>query len=233
MANQNKLKAYVRYDGTGRVIAGGPILQRFKPAVGNWVEINANECCNSIPTTTTTTTQGGGVTPTAWITVIATTGFTTAWDACNGIGSTVVVYTSVSTITAGTYLYSDAALTTLIPYNVGSIAINGLVYDIVNGQINPLGGDGQPCSGITTTTTTTQTQSYPFQGLGSDISIADACNNGTYITLFSSSQTLSSGSPIYTNAELTEPVPYGYVSVAGYGYIVFDNAIYNEEPCNP
>jgi hypothetical protein len=49
MANQNKLKAWVRYDGTGRVIAGGPILQRFKPAVGNWVEINANECCNPSP----------------------------------------------------------------------------------------------------------------------------------------------------------------------------------------
>jgi hypothetical protein len=48
MANNNKLKAYVRYDGTGRVIAGSLILQRFKPAVGNWVEINANECCNEI-----------------------------------------------------------------------------------------------------------------------------------------------------------------------------------------
>jgi hypothetical protein len=56
MANQSKLKAYVRYDGTGRVIAGGPILQRFKPKVGNWVEIDASECCNYVPTTTTTTT---------------------------------------------------------------------------------------------------------------------------------------------------------------------------------
>lgn len=56
MANQNKLKAYVRYDGTGRVIAGGPILQRFKPKVGNWVEIDAKECCNDITTTTTTST---------------------------------------------------------------------------------------------------------------------------------------------------------------------------------
>lgn len=58
MANQSKLKAYVRYDGTGRVIAGGPILQRFKPAVGNWVEINANECCNPSPTLLTDTVPG-------------------------------------------------------------------------------------------------------------------------------------------------------------------------------
>jgi hypothetical protein len=56
MANSNnKLKAYVRYDGTGRVIAGSLILQRFKPKVGNWQEIDANECCN--PTTTTTTSS--------------------------------------------------------------------------------------------------------------------------------------------------------------------------------
>lgn len=50
MANSNnRLKAYVRYDGTGRVIAGSLILQRFKPKVGNWQEIDANECCNPAP----------------------------------------------------------------------------------------------------------------------------------------------------------------------------------------
>jgi hypothetical protein len=50
MANSNnRLKAYVRYDGSGRVIAGSLILQRFKPKVGNWVEIPANECCNVPP----------------------------------------------------------------------------------------------------------------------------------------------------------------------------------------
>ena len=62
MATNNKLKAYVRYDGTGRVIAGSLILQRFKPKVGNWQEIDANECCN--PTTTTTTTTETPVTTT-------------------------------------------------------------------------------------------------------------------------------------------------------------------------
>lgn len=46
--NNNKLKAYVRYDGSGRVLPGGPILQRSKPKVGDWQEIDANECCNYI-----------------------------------------------------------------------------------------------------------------------------------------------------------------------------------------
>jgi len=52
-----KLKAYVRYDGTGRVIPGSLILQRFKPKVGNWQEIDATECCGYVPTTTTTSTS--------------------------------------------------------------------------------------------------------------------------------------------------------------------------------
>jgi hypothetical protein len=56
MANSNnRLKAYVRYDGTGRVISGSLILQRFKPQVGNWQEIDANECCNPAPTLITDT----------------------------------------------------------------------------------------------------------------------------------------------------------------------------------
>jgi hypothetical protein len=69
MANSNnKLKAYVRYDGTGRVIAGSLILQRFKPKVGDWQEIDANECCN--PTTTTTTSSTSTSTTTTTTTVV-------------------------------------------------------------------------------------------------------------------------------------------------------------------
>jgi len=55
--NNNKLKAFVRFDGTGRIISGSLILNRFKPKVGNYVEINAEECCNYVPTTTTTTSE--------------------------------------------------------------------------------------------------------------------------------------------------------------------------------
>ena len=56
MAKNNNLKAYVRYDGTGRIIPSSLIVQAFKPKVGNYVEIDAKECCNYVPTTTTTTT---------------------------------------------------------------------------------------------------------------------------------------------------------------------------------
>lgn len=68
-----KLKAYVRFDGTGRVIAGSLILQRFKPKDGNWKEINATQCCSDITTTTTTTTVPPTTTTTTTVTPTTTT----------------------------------------------------------------------------------------------------------------------------------------------------------------
>lgn len=63
MSNKRDLKAYVRFDGSGRVVAGSLILRQNKPKVGKWQEIVAYECCNfttttttTIPVTTTTTT---------------------------------------------------------------------------------------------------------------------------------------------------------------------------------
>lgn len=55
-SNQN-LKAYVRYDGSNRVVAGSLIFRRSKPTVGRWHEISITECCEYIPTTTTTTSS--------------------------------------------------------------------------------------------------------------------------------------------------------------------------------
>ena len=52
--NSRPLKAFVRFDGSGRIVAGSLILRKNKPKVGKWKEIPAYECCN--PTTTTTTT---------------------------------------------------------------------------------------------------------------------------------------------------------------------------------
>lgn len=45
-SNNRDLKAYVRYDGSGRVVAGSLILRRNKPKVGNWHEVQGYECCN-------------------------------------------------------------------------------------------------------------------------------------------------------------------------------------------
>jgi len=58
--NKRPLKAYVRFDGSGRVVAGSLVLRRNKPKVGNWQEIVAYECCNSTTTTTTQAPLPGG-----------------------------------------------------------------------------------------------------------------------------------------------------------------------------
>lgn len=58
MAQLDKnLRAFVRFDGSGRIVASSLILRKRKPKVGKWKEIPANECCNYVPTTTTTTTS--------------------------------------------------------------------------------------------------------------------------------------------------------------------------------
>lgn len=56
MSNKRDLKAFVRFDGSGRIVAGSLILRKKKPKVGKWHEIQAYECCNYVPTTTTSTT---------------------------------------------------------------------------------------------------------------------------------------------------------------------------------
>jgi len=44
--NKRDLKAYSRFDGTGRIVPGSTVLRRQKPKVGNWKEVQAYECCN-------------------------------------------------------------------------------------------------------------------------------------------------------------------------------------------
>ena len=69
--NRKDLKAYVRYDGSGRVVSSSLVLRRQKPKVGNWVEIPAYECCN--PTTTTTTSTSSTTTTTTTVAPTTTT----------------------------------------------------------------------------------------------------------------------------------------------------------------
>ena len=56
MAIQRNLKAFVRFDGSGRVVAGSLILRKQKPKVGNWQQIQGYECCNGATLTTTVAT---------------------------------------------------------------------------------------------------------------------------------------------------------------------------------
>lgn len=46
MSTIKKLKAFVRFDGSGRVVPGSLILRKNKPKVGRWQEITSYECCD-------------------------------------------------------------------------------------------------------------------------------------------------------------------------------------------
>lgn len=220
MANQSKLKAWVRYDGTGRVISGGPIFQVNKPKVGNWKQIDANLCCNSVPTTTTTTTAGGGVTPTAWVGYLSTS----TYNSCNEIGgSTTVLYTSTPTIEIGTFFYVDAALTQVYPGTLSPFKIGTSAYSIYGFGQGPLIGSVSyiwNCNNfpITTSTTTTQAPTLSFIGRGGATS-NDACNgsNETFYTTGPLEYGIypQSGNVIYFDQALTQLVTYSYISNPG------------------
>jgi len=51
--NKRDLKAYSRFDGTGRIVPGSTVLRRNKPKVGKWKEVPAYECCNDVTLTFT------------------------------------------------------------------------------------------------------------------------------------------------------------------------------------
>lgn len=51
--NKRPLKAYVRFDGSGRVVSSSLILRKDKPKVGKWKEIEGYECCNDVTLTFT------------------------------------------------------------------------------------------------------------------------------------------------------------------------------------
>jgi hypothetical protein len=145
MSNKRDLRAFVRFDGSGRIVAGSLILRKNKPKVGKWHEIQAYECCNYIPssTTTTTTQGGGGVTPTAWVGRVTSDLLSACEQGFN------VFYTATSVIN-GNMVYQDAALTNPFTQVGLYISTAGYYYQINQSSLAILVG---PCPTTTTTTT--------------------------------------------------------------------------------
>lgn len=183
--NQKKLKAFVRYDGSGRVVASSLILRKNKPRVGRWFEIPTYECCNGSGTTTTTTTQGGGGTPTAWV-------ISYGWTEGQVCGSnpSLIVYTSQSTLGYGVTIYLDAALTQPLPGEYGSYIGDGdNVYSISGGIINNF---GVSCSVVPV-----QKSFYISDMPGT------TCGSGSSLSVYTPTNHLVVGNYIYTDAAMT------------------------------
>ena len=119
--NPRPLKAYVRFDGSGRIVAGSLILRKNKPKVGKWKEIPAYECCNVVPTTSTTTTAAPITTSTTTVAPTTTTSTTVeptyyyyladgynCLDCSTVIGSGVLIYGTNPSLTAGQWVINGA-----------------------------------------------------------------------------------------------------------------------------
>lgn len=142
MADQIKLKAFVRIDGSGKVIPGGPIFQAQKPKVGKWREISIKECCNYNPNTTTTTTSSTSTTTTTTTAptvydFIGGYGYGSAGEACfAGMTQTFYSTTPYGAVTNGSVLYTDAGLTTPVTYPYVALTGLGIVFSCSSGVLS-------------------------------------------------------------------------------------------------
>lgn len=142
MADQIKLKAFVRIDGSGKVIPGGPIFQAQKPKVGKWREISIKECCNYNPSTTTTTTSSTSTTTTTTTAptvydFIGGYGYGSAGEACfAGMTQTFYSTTPYGAVTNGSVLYTDAGLTTPVTYPYVALTGLGIVFSCSSGVLS-------------------------------------------------------------------------------------------------
>jgi hypothetical protein len=132
MSNKRDLKAYVRYDGTGRIIPGSLILNRFKPAVGNWKEIDAKECCNYTTTTTSTT---AAPTTTSTTTAVPTTTSTTTVAPTTTSTTTVAPTTTSTTTVAPTTTSTTTTTPETFNFRV-RVASQGVLSPSANVTVN-------------------------------------------------------------------------------------------------
>jgi len=125
MAIQRNLKAFVRYDGSGRVVAGSLILRKNKPKVGRWQEIPAYECCNYVPTSTTTTTSTTASPTTTTTTTASPTTTTTSTSTSTSTTTSTSTSTSTTTTTTTTEAPTTTTTTTAPPsyysYDVSNV----------------------------------------------------------------------------------------------------------------
>jgi len=122
MAQNNKLKTYIRLDHSGRMIPSTNVLRKKMPVTGKWVEINAYQCCNPIlteilnstPASLSLTTVNfhlkcGGVDVAKLSVVSTTTNQATLITALNTNFSVYGVFTPLSTNGVTLSLYKDIA----------------------------------------------------------------------------------------------------------------------------
>jgi hypothetical protein len=151
MATNNRpLKAYVRFDGSGRIVAGSLILRKNKPKVGKWKEIQAYECC-FLPTTSTSSTTT--TTTTAAVYSFSVKVNQTGQCDVYSISPIITIYSNSPALGEGVSVYYDSGLTNPITSNAYVCNCNLNISYRANNAILSAPYASPPCSTTTTTTT--------------------------------------------------------------------------------
>lgn len=151
--DQRPLKAFVRFDGTGRIVPSSLILRRKKPKVGKWVEIPAYECCN--PTTTAIlplrmlfsdiaevdAVVGDSTSVTDWNSLFDLPAFGTPFTSVSVTGNEVKLYGG-SNIIVKDSLFPDTL-------NVYLLEVDDLAGSIVEVEYNGFGYTSAGCENVT------------------------------------------------------------------------------------
>jgi hypothetical protein len=205
-SNKRDLKAYVRFDGSGRVVAGSLILRRNKPKVGNWKEVQGYECCTDHTLTTTVATAitnfkvrfycGGSI----GSELLSSTGWTagTGWTGSFGAG-----YTH----TSGTAALSNSLAAVIGQQYTVSITITSRTA----GSISVAFG-GVTTSGITATTNIDVLATgvgnlviTPLTAFDGNVKVSIK-ETPTLVTTLASSQSSTTVADLVTKLNLTYPV---------------------------
>lgn len=219
MGSLNKnLKAYVRIDASGRVVAGSLVLRKNKPKVGRWNEIQTYECCNYEPTTTTSTSSTTTTTTTNGTTTTTTTPYPgTFYNAGYMNDGASVVCNNSGPFSVPLILNGDVCTNGSVSLAYGAWSDFGInngatVYvNINNGNVIQLQAFGSStmsfgcvsCGGTTTTTTTVFVRSENgFSGPGPQSACAA---EGAPIMVYYTANNLDVGVTLYTDSGLTTP----------------------------
>jgi hypothetical protein len=118
MDTRKKLKAYVRFDGSGRVVPGSMVLRQSTPKVGRWQEIIANECCGPVIPPVVATPAVGLVAATeisiTWTAATVASGQNPIIHYIMKLDGAVIAYVAA----AATLAYTFTALTTATSYDI-------------------------------------------------------------------------------------------------------------------
>jgi hypothetical protein len=199
-----KLKAFVRFDGSGKIVPSSVILQRSKPKVGNWKEIPSTECCNYISSYNFDITGNWNLTTPS---VVDATSFKIFLESgVDGDGNdsrlTNVIISNFSLISGRLKcnLFATQEITDIYGLTLSGLEITNITFFGNIQQLNTLRLDGNLLSSVDNVT-------FPFGLEYLDLTTNPIVEFNPIIALPSTLIQLSLGNTLFTYFNPTLPLP--------------------------